>query len=109
MTGPIDPIRPVRLIRREAPKPAADEADDGATLNVNINVTAPPPPDPAPPSPRQPVPNTQTHLIAQEARVRGLRGGPNVLETARSAYLDAEWRGPNDRRAKTGKITKTEI
>lgn len=109
MTGPIDPIRPVRLIRREPQQQAADEGDDGATLNVNINVSAPPPPDPAAPPPRQPVPNTQTHLIAQEARVRGLRGGPNTLEAARSAYLEAEWRGPNDRRAKAGKITKTEI
>ena len=35
-------------------------------------------------------------------------GGPKVLEAARSAYLEAEWSGPNDRRARTGKITKTE-
>ena len=40
--------------------------------------------------------------------MRGLRGGPKVLEAARSAYLEAEWSGPNDRRARTGKITKTE-
>jgi hypothetical protein len=107
MTGPIDPIRPVRLIRRERPQPAADEDVGGPTVNVTVNVTAPPPSEP-PPSPRQPTPSAATHLIAQEARVRGLRGGPKVLTTARSAYLEAEWSGPNDRRARTGRITKTE-
>ena len=39
----------------------------------------------------------------------GLRGGPATLETARSAYLGAEWSGPADRRAGKGKVTKTEI
>jgi hypothetical protein len=107
MTGPIDPIRPARLIRRE-PKPATDD-DDAPTLNVNINVNAAPPPEPPPQPPRQPTPSAEAHLIAQEARVRGLRGGPGVLQHARSAYLEAEFSGPNDRRAKTGKITKTEI
>jgi hypothetical protein len=41
--------------------------------------------------------------------VRGLRGGQKVLDAARSAYLGAEWSGPNDRRAHTGQITKTEV
>jgi hypothetical protein len=108
MSGPIDPIRPVRLIRREPPQPATDEDDAGPTLNVHINVSAPPAPEP-PPTPRAPTPSAEAHLIAQENRVRGLRGGPKVLEAARSAYLEAEWSGPNDRRAKTGRITKTEI
>ena len=107
MTGPIDPIRPVRLIRREPPQAASDEPGDGPTVNVTINVTAPPPPEP-PPSPRQPSPSAEAHMIAQENRVRGLRGGPKVLKAARSAYLEAEWSGPNDRRARTGRITKTE-
>ncbi len=108
MTGPIDPIRPVRLIRRERPQPATDEGDASATLNVNINVSAPAPPEPTS-APTQPTPNAQTHLIAQEARVRGLRGGPGVLQSARSAYLEAEYSGPNDRRTRAGRITKTEI
>jgi len=107
MTGPIDPIRPVRLIRRQPAQTAADEPDDGPTANVTLNVPAPPPPQPAPP-PRQPTPSAEAHLIAQENRVRGLRGGPKVLEAARSAYLEAEWSGPNDRRTRAGKITKTE-
>ena len=107
MTGPIDPIRSVRLIRRERPQPATDE-DDGSTVNVIVNVLAPPPLEPPTP-PRQPTPSAEAHLIAQANRVRGLRGGPKVLETARSAYLETEWSGPNDRRARAGRITRTEI
>jgi hypothetical protein len=107
MTGPIDPIRPVRLIRREPPQVTGDETDAGPTVSVTVNVNAPPPPEP-PPAPRQPPPSAEAHLIAQENRVRGLRGGPKVLQAARSAYLEAEWSGPNDRRTRAGKITKTE-
>jgi hypothetical protein len=104
MAGSIDPIRSVRLIRRDRPQPATDE-DDAST--VNVNAAAPPTPEP-PPTPRQPAPSAEAHLIAQANRVRGLRGGPKVLEAARSAYLEAEWSGPNDRRARAGRITKTE-
>ncbi len=84
------------------------EPADGATVNVTINVTAAAPAEPAP-APRQPVPSAETHLIAQAARVRGLRGGPNVLQSARSAYLGTEYSGAKDRRAKAGRITKTDI
>jgi hypothetical protein len=104
MTGPIDPIRPIRLIRREAPRSAAKRRDEATTaINVTISVAEPPV------SPTQPPTNLDAHLIAQGARTRGLRGGQKVLETARHAYLEAEWSGPNDRRTRTGRITKTEI
>lgn len=105
---PIDPIKPVRLIRRDPARPSHDEPGEGPTLNVNINVTAPPPPEPAP-APREPIPSAETHLIAQAARVRGLRGGPGVLQSARSAYLETEFSGAKDRRARTGRITKTDV
>lgn len=106
MTGPIDPIRPVRLVRRERPQPAADESVDAPVVNVTINVA--PTPEPAP-TPILPTPDAATHMIAQEARVRGLRGGPKVLQAARSAYLETEWSGPNDRRAHTGQIAKKDV
>jgi hypothetical protein len=103
--GPIDPIRPVRLIRRERRK--TDDAEPTTpTVNVTVNVAPPAPPQAAP---YQPPTNLDAHLIAQGARRRGLRGGQKVLEYARGAYLEAEYSGPNDRRATTGKITKTEI
>ena len=48
-------------------------------------------------------------LLGQGGAKRGLRGGPPVLEEARSAYLEAEWSGVGDRRKRLGRITKTEI
>jgi len=106
MTGAIDPIRPIRLIRREARPEATESQDDTATVfNVSINVA---PPAEPPPTPRAPT-NLDAHLIAQQARVRGLRGGQNVLETARHTYLETEWSGPNDRRTSAGQIAKTDV
>jgi hypothetical protein len=106
--GPIDPIRPVRLIRRERRKAEAEASDPAApVVNVTVNV-APIPPEP-PAQPYQPPTNLDAHLIAQNARVRGLRGGQQVLDTARAAYLETEYSGPKDRRAHTGQITKKEV
>jgi hypothetical protein len=102
--GPIDPIRPVRLVRRERPK-AAPADDPAPTVNVTVNIA---PPAPGPATPYQPPTNLDAHLIAQGARARGPRGGQHVLKTARGAYLEAEFSGPNDRRAHAGRIAKTE-
>ena len=101
--GPIDPIRPVRLVKRERPK-ADGESPPQPAINVTVNVAPP-----APPSPYQPPTGVDAHLIAQSARRRGLRGGQQVLDTARSTYLETEYSGPNDRRAHAGRITKTEV
>jgi hypothetical protein len=105
--GPIDPIRPVRLVRRQPLRPEADAHDEAEpVLNVTLNMVQPPEP---PPAPYQPPTGLDAHLIAQENRVRGLRGGPQVLDTARSAYLETEYSGPNDRRAHTGQIKQTDV
>ena len=48
-------------------------------------------------------------LLGQPGRKRGLKGGPPVLEEARAAYLEAEYSGPADRRARTGRIAKKEV
>jgi hypothetical protein len=48
-------------------------------------------------------------LLGQSGRKRGLKGGQPVLVGARSAYLEAEFSGPSDRRVAVGKITKTDI
>lgn len=44
-----------------------------------------------------------------EGQRRGLKGGPETLDRARSTYLETEWSGPADRRHARGKITKAEI
>ena len=106
MTGAIAPIRSIRPIRREAAKPAAGPRDEAsATFNVSITVGPPNPPT----SPTQPPANLDAHLAAQEARVRGLRGGQYVLDAARSTYLQTEFSGPDDRRLHAGQITRKDV
>jgi hypothetical protein len=48
-------------------------------------------------------------IIGQTGARRGLKGGPPVLKQARSAYLETEFSGPNDRRPPVGLLRKTEI
>jgi len=40
---------------------------------------------------------------------RGLKGGPETLERAKTTYLKSEFSGPNDRRPAAGRITRQEI
>jgi hypothetical protein len=54
-------------------------------------------------------PNFEAQLMGQPGARRGLRGGPQTLQTARSAYLETEYSGRADRRPKPGILTKTEI
>jgi hypothetical protein len=102
--GPIDPIRPVRLVRRERAKTETEAPQPTVNVTVNIGQPAAPPTNPS-----QPPTNLDAHLIAQGARTRGLRGGQQVLDTARNTYLETEYSGPNDRRTRAGRIAKTEI
>jgi hypothetical protein len=48
-------------------------------------------------------------LIGQSGQKRGLRGGPPVLDKARSTYLGAEYSGDKDRRPPAGVVKKTEV
>jgi len=47
--------------------------------------------------------------MGQSGQKRGLRGGPPVLDAARSAYLGTDYSGAAERRPVAGKATKTEI
>ena len=48
-------------------------------------------------------------LLGQPGVKRGLKGGPEVLEGARSAYLETEYLGKAERRAPIGVIAKREV
>ena len=48
-------------------------------------------------------------MMTQGTIKRGLRGGKEVLDTARSTYLKTEWSGPSDRRPREGLVTKTKV
>jgi len=114
MTDPISPIggppgaRRVsrRSIGEDDPRDAGSGDDDGVRLPVAIEAQQ----EPAPPrSRRAALAAFAAQLLGQGGQRRGLRGGPETLDKARSAYLEAEWSGPADRRLRTGRITKTDI
>lgn len=107
MTSPIDPIRRSERVRRAKRAPVQrDEAEDaGANLPVPVARATPPAPAPAPAA----EPGFAAQLIGQDGQKRGLKGGPAVLEAAKSAYVRTEWSGPADRRAPKGRLTKKEI
>jgi hypothetical protein len=48
-------------------------------------------------------------LLIQGTIKRGLRGGREVLDAARTSYLKTEWSGPADRRPRQGQVAKTKI
>lgn len=48
-------------------------------------------------------------LLGQPGAKRGLRGGPEVIDGARTAYLQTEFLGPGDRRRGKGRAAKTEV
>jgi hypothetical protein len=47
--------------------------------------------------------------LGQDGQKRGLRGGPATLNAAKTTYNRTEYSGAADRRAKSGRGTKTEI
>ena len=61
--------------------------------------TATPHPDPA----------FEAQRLGQPGQKRGLKGGQEVLDQARSTYLRSEYSGAAERRPQPGKTTKTEI
>jgi hypothetical protein len=59
-----------------------------------------------PPSPDDPVFSAQ---MLSGGEKRGLRGGPETLDRAKSTYLKSEYSGSNDRRPRPGRVTRTDI
>ncbi len=121
MTDPIDPIRAAAREDRRAsarrrgdPEPGPDRhsqdrggrQDKGGGTNLPVLSTAVAT-DPAPPLTGDSA--FAAHLLGQKGQKRGLRGGPETLERARSAYLETEWSGPTDRRPPRGRLAKNEV
>jgi hypothetical protein len=102
----IDPVRQLRRLRRSEPD-RADAPDE-------VRSTLPVPVGPArtlPPSPETADGGAafSAQLLGQGGERRGLKGGATVLDTAKAVYNRTEYSGKNDRRARKGRITKTEV
>ncbi len=54
-------------------------------------------------------PAFEAQVMGQSGQRRGLKGGQPVLDAARAAYLDAEWRGPGDRRLPAGALRAVKL
>jgi hypothetical protein len=101
MTEPIAPIRnPTERRSRER--------RDGERGRFSTGTDLVPAPQPAPSEPGAEAAYT-AQVLGQSGQKRGLKGGPPVLEQAKSAYLGAAYSGSGDRRPRPGKVTKTEI
>ncbi len=112
MSQPIDPIVGAPIDRRskerrdkERRKAEAAQVKSGLPVPVGPARTV----KPAPAAPPAADAAFTAQVLGQSGQKRGLKGGPPVLEGARSAYLGAEWSGQSDRRPRPGRITKTEI
>ncbi|OYW28803.1 MAG: hypothetical protein B7Z44_07085 [Caulobacter sp. 12-67-6] len=108
MNGPIDPIRrssPSRralTVRQNTAEHDARETEPEDVVFVREE-------QPAPPPRKSGFATFAAHLMGQSGQKRGLRGGQEVLDSARSTYLGTEYSGEADRRPKAGLLRKTEI
>ena len=87
---------PSRLGRRATDRTAGAEAERAPAIAAGHSA---PKSDPA----------FQAQILSQGGIKRGLKGGKEVLEAARSTYLKTEWSGPTDRRPREGLLTKTKV
>jgi hypothetical protein len=119
VTDPVDPVRraerTARINRRADANGAADRPTAGANLPVPVGSPYTRPRDPAgsdrtASGKASPVVDAafSAQLMAGTPR-RGLKGGPETLDQARSTYLGTEYSGKNDRRPKPGRSTRTEV
>ena len=120
MTDEIRPVGPVRRRderrdadrrsseRRAAPGPASPSRDLVPSDFPADPAEAPARPAPTAPSDASPA-AFAAQVMGQTGQRRGLKGGPPVLDAARSTYLGRAYSGAAERRPKPGKATDTDV
>lgn len=128
MTSPVGPVRPVGSTpavdpvihpdRRDQDRREAERRQAALSASRDLVPSGPviddtPAHDPAAPAPRPEAPGSASafaaQVLGQGGNKRGIRGGPPVLDSARSTYLNAEYSGPGDRRPPVGKTKRTDV
>ena len=79
--------------RRGAERRAGGGRRRGDRRQVRLPAVVEPPPSPAAALPARRPAAFAAQLLGQGGQKRGLRGGPETLDKARNAYLEAEWSG----------------
>ena len=119
----VDSVRPVEPVegrdrraaeRRESERRAGSSSRDLVPAGEVVDESPGPASSaashaPADPCPLDPAAAFATQLMGQTGQRKGLRGGPPVLDAARSSYLETEYSGEKDRRPPAGLITKTDL
>jgi len=116
MGDEIDPVGPVqrRDERRERDRRTAERRAASASRDLVPTDFTPEPAD----APARPAPSPAAEaspaafaaqLMGQTGQRRGLKGGPPVLDAARSTYLGRAYSGSAERRPKPGKATDTDV
>ena len=101
--------------RRERDRRAAARAEQAWRAVVAAGGRVGHAPSPAKPAVSPPNPVVAppalfaAQVLGQKGQKRGLKGGPPVLDAARSTYLGAEYSGKHDRRPRAGKARQTEV
>ena len=114
-----DEVRPVGPVQRRADRRAEERRAEvrraasasRALVPLDFPVEpAEPPARPAPAPPSDPGAAVfAAQMIGQTGQRRGLKGGPPVLDAARSAYLGTEHSGSAERRPQPGKAKDTDV
>lgn len=114
-----DEVRPVGPVQRRADRRSDDRraaerrAGSASRALVPTDFPVEPAEPPARPAPTPPADAGAAvfaaQMIGQTGQRRGLKGGPPVLDAARSAYLGAEHSGAAERRPLPGKAKDTDI
>jgi len=115
MTDEIRRVGPVEGRDRRAAERRAAERRAGSTSRELVPIDAPAEDAGAParPAPTPPADGGAAifaaQMIGQTGQRKGLKGGPPVLDAARSAYLGTKYSGARERRPKPGGTEDTDI
>lgn len=115
MTEEIRRVGPVEGRDRRAADRRAAERRAGSTSRALVPIDAPAEDagGPARPAPTPPADGGAAvfaaQMIGQTGQRKGLKGGPPVLDAARSAYLGTKYSGAGERRPKPGGTEDTDI
>ncbi len=106
MTNVSDPGRRKNADRRRSPR----RADEGATApeRRDLVIAGPRQEKPAATDKSTATSSFAAQLLGQPGAKRGLKGGPEVIEGARSAYLETKFLGA-DRRLPKGVIARKDL
>lgn len=105
MTSPIDPIRRANQAKRVGRSKGGRAPVEDRSVPAIYETPQPPAPSQAAGAPAV----FAAQVLGQEGQRRGLRGGRETLDAARTVYNQTEYSGAADRRARKGGAAKTEV